>query len=1236
MDLRILGPLELVLGDRTLSIGTAQRRAVLALLLVHAPEPVSTDRLIDELWGERPPATAQHAVQVHVSAIRKALGRAAADGEVRLRTVPSGYVLDVDPDRIDARRFERLLAEAQRIIATDPREARRLLGEALLMWRGPALADLRDSDIAREEAERLDELRALAIERRVEASLGCGEHAETIGTIRGLVAANPVRERPRRLLMLALYRSGRHAEALAAYRDACDALDEIGLQPGPELRELEAAILRHDVSLREGIAVPETPTPDPEAAPPSRRPARKLVTALLCEVIASTPGGAELDPEAWRSVMDRYFDQIRMTIERHGGTVDRFPGDAMMAVFGVPIVHEDDAVRAVRAAVEIRRQLPQLAERLDVTLRHRAAITTGVVLSRGKSVPTGNVMTVAARLGQVASWDEILLDEDTLRLVRSAVEAEELEPVPLFGKSDPVSVFRLVGLDPVAPGVARRLDAPLVGRERELRLLRDAWDRTVRGSGCHLFTLLGVAGVGKSRLVAELLRTIGDSATVLTGGCRQYGQGITFWPLLEALTPVGQAARPVLERLSTGAAAPEEIFWEVRRLLEALARPAPVILHVDDLQWAEPMFLDLLDHIGDHSREAPILVVCSARPALLENRPSWGGGKLNATAALLDPLPAEECEALLDQLDDGLGRELRARIIVASEGNPLFLEEMAALARERGELSVPPTITALLEARLERLAPDTRELLECAAIEGELFHGDAVRALAGESLTADLGGLLDRLVRNEVIHSTGPTPDGDEAFRFRHALLRDTAYDALPKATRAELHERFARWLELDPDKHPEFDDVAGWHLEQAVAYWRELGETADPTVAVRGAQHLHVGAHRARERCDVRAAVNLLERACELTGRGDPLRVRLDLDLAELLIDAGDLSRVDALLSAAEGEPSLAAQAATTRMEWAIRAHPERGMSPVRDVLAKLHDGDERTLARAKLLAYWVNMYAAKAAPAAYAALQAAEHAGRAGDEGLRARALGLYIPALMLSAPTGAKIAHELDAIESQHTSPYVAAFLALGRGEVERMAGRAPAGAELMRNAIDRFEAMGLGAYAAACHPFVAWAELSGGNPAAALAGLLRSDAQLAAVNERGFRSTAQAFIALVDESLGDYASARTAIALSDELGGSEDLLNVVVTAEVRARLALADGDRDSAERWARSALDQARGTDYAALRGEAELTLAQVLTAIGRRAEATLHATAAFEQFEARGDAPRAAQARALLEARAAPS
>ena len=1264
MEFRTLGPLEVVAGGEALALGGAQQRAVLALLLACAPEAVSLDRLTDELWGERPPASAQHALQVYVSGIRKALR--AGGGGVAVRSSPSGYVLEVDAERVDARRFERLVGEAQRALVGDPSHARELFVEALELWRGPPLVEFGRFEFARLAADRLEELHAVALEGLVESRLACGEHSEVIAAITALVAAHPLRERPRRLLMLALYRSGRHAEALGAYRDACAALDEIGLQPGPELRQLEEAILRHDASLRAessesesgalvgsadadgGSAVGSTASSLPGVAPvegvadgevsPSVPPrqTRKVVTALSCDVTGSTALGEELDPEALHAVMNRYFGELRATIERHGGTVDKFIGDAVMAIFGIPRVREDDALRAVRAAAEIRERLPAVAEQAGVALSLRAAINTGVVLvGEGENLAIGDALNVAARLEQAAAPGEILLGDETLRLVRDAVEVESLEPLVLKGKSAPVHASRLVRIDPLAPGLARHLNRPLIGRERELGVLRAGWDRTVQESGCHLFTLLGVAGVGKSRLVLELLASIGDAATALSGRCLHYGEGITFWPLIEALTPVGEPAAQVLDRLrGGGVASPEELFWEVRQLLESMALACPVILHVDDLQWAEPMLLDLLDHIADLSRDAPILLLCTTRPEFLEARSAWGGGKLSATTLRLQPLKSETCERLLDALADGLAPEIRTRVIAASEGNPLFLEEMVALTRERETFAVPSTVQAVLAARLEGLPTDERELLERAAIEGEVFHRTPVSSLAGDPTNGMLQQRLAALVRKELIRPHHAQLPGDQAFRFRHMLIRDAAYDSLPKATRADLHQQLATWLEHNAPWLPELDEIVGWHLEQTIRYQRELSRPGDPSIAQHAVQRLHSAGRRAGRRADPSAARSLLERAHALA-REDTLRAQVAVDLAEQLIEGRDLTRVDALLQEAEADPATAPLATLTRLEWLSSTRPHEALQALDSTLGKiLHQlseaGDDRGLARAHMAAVSLCWMACQASAAAEHARLAAAHAANTGDDGLRERALGWYLAATTKGPMSAAAIANEIQALEQDEHTVYLSAFIDFVHGELARLDGRLADSRRRIEQAIDRFVAMGIDLLAAASHQGLAETELSAGDATAAQMWLLKADAGLARVGESAYRSTVQAILARVHELLGNADAARAAITLSDELSPAEDAVNHTITHAVRARLALAAGDADAALHWARSAVEQALSTDFILHHARARLELAHVLAATGHRNEATTEAHAALELCHDKGDIPGAADVQTLLD------
>jgi ATP/maltotriose-dependent transcriptional regulator MalT len=783
--------------------------------------------------------------------------------------------------------------------------------------------------------------------------------------------------------------------------------------------------------------------------------------------------------------------------------------------------------------------------------------------------------------------------------------------------------------------MARHLDTKLVGRERELQLLADAWQRTVVEAGCHLFTVLGAAGMGKSRLVAELFERVDGQAAVLRGRCLHYGEGITFWPLVEALMPLGESAQQLLEHLSGGGAGtPVELFWEARRLLEEVSADKPVILHIDDLQWAEPMLLDLLDHVVDLSRGAPILLLCTARPELLEDRPGWGGGKLNATAVLLEPLGAEESKALLDQLGEALDEDTRAQVIAASDGNPLFMEEMVALARERGIVVVPPTIQALLAARLERLAIDERELLERGAVEGEVFHRLALMALASDPLSSGVELQLAGLVRKELIRPHPATLGADDAFRFRHLLIRDAAYDGLPKATRAELHERFARWLETAAADLPELDEIAGWHLEQAVRYQRELGREIEPELAISAATHLHAAGRRASIRTDLPAAQSLLERALDLVPADYKLHARIAVDLAEELIEEARLARVDELLTAAEQDPELAGEAAFVRFKWLFMARPEEATTTIEarlpDMLEQLTlAGDERGLAKAHLIAYTIHWLGSRAEPAAAEARLAAEHARRAGDEGLRTRALMAVGGALCLGPAPASELAAHVERVEREEPGPLLAAYQLMGRAWVAKLDGRFDDALAHAERGIELLGALQT-SQADTAYQFVSEIQLAAGDYEAAREATLRSDAPLAAEGERANRSTTQAMLAEVSELLGDRGTALRAIQLSDELTAEEDVVNFAITHRVRARLAQTDGDLEEAERWARSAVHFSFEMDFAHYRAAAKLELARVLAARDRTAEAECEAREALEISGAKGDRPAVAQAQAVLE------
>ena len=672
---------------------------------------------------------------------------------------------------------------------------------------------------------------------------------------------------------------------------------------------------------------------------------RKTVTIVFCDVVGSTSMGEALDPESLRHVMERYFGAMQAAIQHHEGTVEKFIGDAVMAVFGVPQVHEDDALRAVRAATEMREALARLNEELDrdqrMTLACRIGVNTGEVVAGvgDQKIVTGDAVNVAARLEQAAASGEILLGEDTVALVRDAVIAESIDPLDLKGKTDPVSAFRLLEVTPGAAAFARHLDAPMVGRARELSLLRSAFERTVTDHACQLFTVLGVAGVGKSRLMAAFGEGLGERARVLRGRCLPYGEGITFYPLAEALIDVAdlneadspQAARAKLAALvgrgnhaetiaeRAGQAigipgsqsAPEETLWAIRVLLERLAAERPVVFLIDDLQWAEPKFLELVEHVADLAQDAPILLACMARPELLDDHPGWAGGKLNATSILLEPLGANECGTLVANLlaDDTVDEAVRTRIAEAAEGHPLYAEEITGLLVDEGRLvlkkgrwvaigdlsdvPVPPTISALLAARLDRLAAQERRLIDIASVMGQVFYSGAVRALAdGAADEVDSG--ITALVRKQFVHLERSDIAATEALAFRHLLIRDAAYDAIPKTTRAELHEAFADWLDATAGALGERDEILGYHLEQAYRYRTELGPLDDRAreLGRRAGERLGDAGQQALARDDMSASAGLLDRAVRVLPSDHPRLPALEDRLVTSFIRSEHLDR--------------------------------------------------------------------------------------------------------------------------------------------------------------------------------------------------------------------------------------------------------------------------------------------------------------------------------------------------------
>jgi class 3 adenylate cyclase len=973
------------------------------------------------------------------------------------------------------------------------------------------------------------------------------------------------------------------------------------------------------------------------AAEPARE-ARKVVTVLFCDVTGSTELGEQLDPESLRRVMARYFEVAKEVIERHGGAVEKFIGDAVMAVFGVPAVHEDDALRAVRAAADLRDALDglnaELAEAYGTRLELRTGVNTGeVVTGTEERLATGDAVNVAARLEQAAQPGDVLLGGKTLRLVKDVVEVEAVAPLELKGKAEPVPAFRLLGVETGAPGAGRQT-VEMVGRVRQRHLLDDAFANVVGERSCHLFTILGTAGVGKSRLVAEFLESL-DGATVIGGRCLSYGEGISYWPVTSAvkelLGPVpdgtlaelgfdpatGRALDPILGGQAT-ASSPEEIAWAVRKLFEAAAARSPLVIVFDDVHWGESVFLDLVEHIADFSRDAPILLLCMARPELLDRRSAWGGGKLNATNVLLEPLSAEETEELIERLLSGalIDAALRTRIMDAAGGNPLFVGEMLAMLADRAggngsaEIAVPPTIQALLASRLDQLEDAERRVLERGAVEGQVFHRGAVVALAPEERQVD--GRLMTLVRKDLVRPEQSELAGDDAFRFRHLLIRDAAYEALPKATRAELHERFADWLEQNAPQLVELDEIVGYHLEQAYTYRSELGPLDDAArvLAPRAAERLLAAARRAFDRGDLPAVESLTPRSVALASRGSATHREALLQQSRLLLAVSDSASarevLEELFAAAElaGDARISNRARLVGLELEVEhdrtASMDAALAKAEEAASELARlGDDEGVAWALRVAGCFINWLGSSAEGERRWAQGLEHARRAGSSGQIADILMWRAWELWWGpTPVEEAIRQANEIIEQAIGHPQLEAVATIIRGCLTGVRGEIEAGRADVRAGRARLLDIGQLGNWAGTGMIEADLELAAGQPAAAEAVLRESYEFMKPSAETGYIATIVDYRAMAALELGREDDA---LALADEverIAQPEDFEPHVRQACVRARVLARRGDHDAAAKTIQAAVARAEETDYLTVRAYAAVSLAEVERLAGR--------------------------------------
>ena len=844
MEFLVLGPFEVKSGGEPLSLGGPKPRAVLAELIVHLGSVVSADRLIDDLWGVAPPATADAVVQNAVSRLRKAIGAST------IETVAPGYALRIDAGAVDAYRFERLVRDAMPLPALERSEA---LRDALALWRGPAYMDLAFESFLQSSISRLEELRLTALEDRLGAEIELGRHDAAIPELDALASREPSRERLRRLQMLALHRSGRTQDALDVYESLRREIDALsGLEPSTETKALQLMILRNDAAIS-----------SPSAAAPSRKVSRRSVAILVSDITLTPHADVDLEAEAAAIVATR--EAVRDAVVRHGGTFVPLLGSESVATFGAEVAREDDLSRAGRAGMEAGEILQShgVPARFAIGVG-RLLVQDGVPMLHGAVVDETRAAVAAALPGEV---------------VLAASAAEAAASALSFRSSG--GRLLLTSVQSVRPALATT--SMLVGRSEALHRLDGAFHLAVQTRMPVHVLVSGEAGVGKTRLVDEFVRMA--RAVTLRASCVPYGEGITFLPL-RALTEHAaslDATAPVVEDIPTT----EEAFAHARGLVRHFAAAGPLIVVLDDLHWAVPTFLDLVEHLASASRGA-VLIVTAARPELLAQRPSWATG-----AVELGPLSPSDSRLLVEECAKavGLDEAVVSEIVETSDGFPLFVEQLVAFAREhRGSaLSLPPSLDRVLAGRLDTLAAGQLTVLRHAAVLGIRFDRDGLAALADPSEEPGLDGRLVALSQTGLMRPLG----GDDELGFVHTLVRDAAYAGITKAERVELHERAARYV--DRAENPN-DVAAAVHLEAAALLSREVGPTR-PELEREAAHRLGAAGLLQWRGVDAPGAANILQRAMVLLERDDPFRLEVGVELGLVLRDLGDPQAAAAVL---------------------------------------------------------------------------------------------------------------------------------------------------------------------------------------------------------------------------------------------------------------------------------------------------------------------------------------------------
>jgi class 3 adenylate cyclase/tetratricopeptide (TPR) repeat protein len=1034
---------------------------------------------------------------------------------------------------------------------------------------------------------------------------------------------------------------------------------------------------------------------------PSVRESRKTVTLVFADPKPTSLAGEPPSPEALRDVMSSYFEAMQAALAHHGGTVEKFIGDAVMAVYGLPVRHEDDAIRAIRAAADMQAALPALnesfRERWGIELQNHIGVNTGEVITgdptTGQRLVTGDAVNTAARLEQAAGPAEIILGDLTYRLAHQEIEVEAIEPLTLKGKAEPVPAYRLVSVRDRSRG-RETGGASFVGRETEMARLWSTLFEAEREKGARLVTVVGDPGVGKSRLIKEFAEGVGADARVVRGRCLPYGDGITFWPLAEIVReaasiasedPLETAVDKIQELIAEAgfseadrsavadrvAAAMglahvqfpvAELFWGARRLIESLARERPLVMIIDDIHAAEPTFLDLLDHLLELVDTVPVLLLCSSRQVLVDKHHDWSGAHADQLI-MLEPLSDDDTGRMIDELlgQAGLDPAIVGRIVGAAEGNPLFVEQMVSMLVDNGTLRrgsdgwivtgvagkivVPPTIHALLAARLDDLAEGERAVVEPASIVGLIFAEAAVEHLIDDSRRSAVPDCLATLARKQFVKPD--KLDDDEAYRFGHQLIRDTVYGSLLKRERATLHERFVDWadeINRQRGRETEFEEILGYHLEQAHRYHSELGPLDEHGISLgfRASQRLAPAGRRAMARGDFPAAANLLDRAARLLDEGQPERPRLLIAAGEAYLEIGEFATAEHVLEQAAAEAgslsnrSLATTAELVRLQLHLRSDASTSIKDVMGAtLAAINEleaaADDTALARAWRLLELAHGVSGRYLPAGEANERAIEYAKRAEDRVLERRLYASSAQAV-LSGPMPALsgIARCEALIQLGEGDRRAQAMTLAALAHLRAMVGDFDRARDDYRRGRAILEELGLRFDASTMSIDSGPIELLAGDPAAAEAELRQDYEALDAIGERNYISTIAGLLAETLYRQRRFEEAEQYARVCEDVAAPSDVYSQYLWRGIRGKLMVRDGEAEQGIDLAKSGVEVTRTSDDIEGQANALMFLAEAQAASGRDEDAVGSAEDARRLFEAKGNTVSVARADAFLE------